>query len=64
MSTHLANVSESYLTHAGHALHMAWQTAKITLALVVHAALPDVFVTYASDRIIELNEYVLYRTKK
>jgi hypothetical protein len=43
---------------------MAWQTAKITLALVVHAALPDVFVTYASDRIIELNEYVLYRTKK
>ena len=64
MSTHLANVSESYVTHAGHALHMAWVTAKITLALVVHAVLPDVFVTYGSAKIAEAYFYTLSRKKQ
>lgn len=57
MFNHPRNIGESYLTHAKHALWIAGQCALIVGALVIHAAIPDVFVHTASDRLAAIEKY-------
>lgn len=57
LTKHPKAIGESYSQHAKHALWIASQTALITGALVIHALLPDLLVTYASDKLAAIEDY-------
>lgn len=61
---HLNLIDESYTEHAKHAMWIAAQCVKMAAALVVHAAIPALFVTYASDKLDEVQAYRMRRTNK
>lgn len=56
-SRHLAQLNESYLTHARHALWIAWKLTLAVLALLIHSIIPDILVTAASDKLAEVEAY-------
>lgn len=64
MIKHPKAIGETYTTHAKHALWIASQTALITGALLIHALLPDVLVTYASDKLAAIESYRNKRKEK
>lgn len=60
---HLSQVGETYAAHAKHALWMAGAAAKMAVVLVIHAALPWVLDTYASDKLEQMIRYRQTRKK-
>ena len=53
---HPASTGETYGQHCRRALRLAATLAAASMAAVVHALVPGLFTTRASDTIFELNE--------
>ena len=53
---HPASTGETYGQHCRRALQVSWTLAGASMAAVVHALVPGLFTTRASDTIFELNE--------
>jgi hypothetical protein len=53
---HPASTGETYGQHCRRALRVSWTLAAASMAAVVHALVPGLFTTRASDTIFELNE--------
>ena len=53
---HPASTGETYGQHCRRALRVSWTLAGASMAAVVHALVPGLFTTRASDTIFELNE--------
>lgn len=51
---HLDEAKMTRLQHFRFAIWFAWEMKKSVLALVIHAFVPRLFKTYASDKIMEL----------
>lgn len=62
LTKHPQEVGMSYVGHAGFALSLARKTFLMTLASLVHAFLPFLFVTYTSQRTKQLYERLKNRT--
>jgi hypothetical protein len=61
---HPATVGESYTQHGVRALAIAFRLIKIGLAAFVHALVPGLFKTTASDEILVLNEEIVALRQK
>ena len=53
---HPASAGESYGQHCRRALRVSWTLAGASMAAVVHALVPGLFTTRASDTIFELHD--------
>ena len=62
--SHLQEVGESYTEHGAIALAIAWEAFKLTLAMLTHTVLPNVFRAYGSNNIGKLYWFVQLRKKK
>jgi len=61
---HPATVGETYTQHGLRALVVAFRLIKAGLAALVHALVPGLFKTTASDEILKLNEEIMTMRKK
>lgn len=61
---HLAQTNETYTQHARAALYMARKAAKMAVVLVIHAALPQMFVYTATTTLDQLNTFRKARARK
>ena len=53
---HPASTGETYGQHCRRALRVSWTLAASSKAAVVHALVPALFITRASDTIFELHD--------
>ena len=53
---HPASTGETYGQHCRRALRVSWTLAGASMAAVVHALIPALFTTRASDTIFELHD--------
>ena len=53
---HPASTGETYGQHCRRALRVSWTLAGASMAAVVHALVPGLFTTRASDTIFELHD--------
>lgn len=53
---HPASTGETYGQHCRRALRVSWTLAAASMAAVVHALVPALFTTRASDTIFELHD--------
>ena len=53
---HPASTGETYGQHCRRALRVSWTLAAASMAAVVHALVPGLFTTRASDTIFELHD--------
>ena len=53
---HPASTGETFGQHCRRALRVSWTLAAASMAALVHALIPALFTTRASDTIFELNE--------
>ena len=53
---HPASTGETYGQHCRRALRVSWTLAGASMAAVVHALVPALFTTRASDTIFELHD--------
>ena len=60
---HLDQASENYFKHMGVSLTISFQLLIGSLVAFVHALLPSLFTTSASNKIKELYEFVENRNK-
>lgn len=61
--SHLQVVGESYTEHGQVALTVAWEAAKLAVAMTIHAVLPNRFQSYASDNVSKLYWFMQLRKK-
>jgi hypothetical protein len=61
---HLNASKETYAQHARAALYMARKAAKMAIVLVIHAALPQMFVYTATATLDQLNTFRHARARK
>jgi hypothetical protein len=61
---HLEDSRETYTQHARAALYMARKAAKMAVVLVIHAALPQMFVYTATATLDQLNTFRKARARK
>ena len=62
-SEHLDNIKMTYLSHASEALGISFGLFTTSLKMFVHAVVPDVFTTSASEYVAELNERLNKKTE-
>jgi hypothetical protein len=55
---HPTSVGETYLEHLYRALKVAWRLVGASAACVVHALLPALFTTRASDTVSEVHDEI------
>ncbi len=61
---HPSEVGMSYTGHARFALMMAREAFLMTMASLIHAFFPFLFVTYTSRKIIQLSHLIQKRNSK
>ena len=64
MSKHLKEINMSYFQHMKCALGYAKKSGKITVYFLIHAFLPDVWVTKGSNHLKKLLENIHSRNLK
>lgn len=64
MSKHLKEINETYLEHMFYALKYGFKMIFAGIACIIHALLPDIFVTTASQTIESIKNEINLRTDK
>ena len=59
--SHLTDVRETYSEHFKFATMLGFLLLKAGLAALIHAVIPSIFVTSASDTLKEINELMAAR---